>query len=202
MENETTLPEPTVAAPRQVRKLTVRRVRELLDCDPKTGTLTWRFRPDGLRQWNTRYAGKRAGCLRKSDGYETVRIDGKSYLSHRVIFFHQKGYWPPITLDHANGKRAGSGNALGNLRPATFEQNNANLPRRSKKGFPRGCWQDPKTGRWQVHIQANNKRICVGWFDEREVAARAYLDAAELLHGQFSVAERPAAQAAVPLAAA
>jgi hypothetical protein len=188
--------EQEITAATPPRRLTVKRVRELLDCNPETGTLTWRFRPDGPRQWNTRYAGKPAGCLRKIDGYETVRIDGKAYLSHRVIFFHQKGYWPPITLDHANGKRAGSGNALGNLRPATFEQNNANLPRRSKKGFPRGCWQDPKTGRWQVHIQANKKRICVGWFDEREVAARAYLDAAELLHGQFSVTERPRTAAA------
>jgi hypothetical protein len=89
MENIGTESAPA-ALEKPARKLTARRVRELLDCDPEAGTLTWRFRPDGPRQWNTRYAGKKAGCLRKQDGYETVRIDGKSYLSHRVLFLHQK----------------------------------------------------------------------------------------------------------------
>jgi HNH endonuclease/AP2 domain len=182
-QNETSAPL------RPARKLTARRVRELLDCDPKTGMLTWRFRPDGPRQWNTRYVGKPAGTCIRPDGYAAIRIEGKSYLTHRIVFLHTKGYWPPSTLDHHDGDRANR--AIGNLRPATVEQNNANLPRTSKKSFPRGCWQDPKSGRWQVHIQANKKRICVGWFDEREVAARAYLDAAELLHGKFSVTERP-----------
>jgi Demerecviridae HNH endonuclease len=180
-----------IKKPRSPRKITAARVRQLLDCDPAVGILTWKFRPDGPRQWNTRYAGKRAGHLRKNDGYESVRIDGKEYLSHRVIFFHQKGYWPPVTLDHVNGKRAGSGNALGNLRPATVEQNHQNQTRRSKLGYPRGCWQDPKNGRWKVHIQANGKRIWVGSFSERGMAERAYLDAAFLLHGKFSLAERP-----------
>ena len=171
------------------RRLTAKRVRQLLDCDPIIGTLTWKFRPDGPRQWNTKYAGKPAGTCIGNDGYARIRIDSKAYLTHRIVFLHTKGYWPPATLDHHDGDRANR--AIGNLRPATVGQNNCNRPRTSKKGFPRGCWQDPKTGRWQVHIQANKKRVCVGWFDEREVAARAYLDAAELLHGKFSVTERP-----------
>jgi Demerecviridae HNH endonuclease len=182
-------PAAPLKKPLPVRKLTARRVRELLDCDPEAGTLIWRLRPAGPRQWNTRYAGKPAGTRISNDGYALIRIDSRNYLTHRIVFLHTKGYWPPAMLDHHDGDR--QNRAIGNLRPATVEQNNANLPRSSKKGFPRGCWQDPKSGRWQVHIQANKKRVCVGWFDEREVAARAYLDAAELLHGQFSVAERP-----------
>jgi hypothetical protein len=194
-EEPSAAPAAALKKPRRVRKLSARLVRELLDCDPEAGTLTWRLRPGGPRKWNTRYAGKPAGtCISKDDGYARIRIDGKLYLTHRIVFLHTKGYWPPATLDHHDGDRGNR--AIGNLRPATFEQNNANLTRRSKKGFPRGCWQDPKSGRWQVHIQANKKRICVGWFDEREVAARAYLDAAELLHGKFSVTERPRPPAA------
>jgi hypothetical protein len=37
-------------------KLTAKRVRELLDCDPSTGILTWRERA-GLKSFNTRLAG-------------------------------------------------------------------------------------------------------------------------------------------------
>jgi hypothetical protein len=59
------------------RKLTAKRVRELLDCDPIIGTLTWKFRPDGPRQWNTKYAGKPAGTCIGNDGYARIRIDSK-----------------------------------------------------------------------------------------------------------------------------
>jgi hypothetical protein len=172
------------------RKLTAARVRELLDCDPEAGTLIWKFRPTGPRQWNTKYAGKPAGTCIGNDGYARIRIDRKAYLTHRIVFLHTKGYWPPATLDHHDGDRANR--AIGNLRLATVGQNNANRPRTSKKDFPRGCWQDPKTGRWQVHIQANKKRVCVGWFATREAAARAYLDAAADLHGEFAFVNRPA----------
>jgi hypothetical protein len=85
------------------RRLTAKRVHELLDCDPKAGTLTWKFRPDGPRQWNTKYAGKPAGTCIGNDGYARIRIDGKTYLTHRIVFLHTKGYWPPATLDHHDG---------------------------------------------------------------------------------------------------
>jgi hypothetical protein len=179
------------------RKLTAKRVRELLDCDPSTGTLTWKWRPDVPRRWNTRYAGKTAGCLRKTDGYLTVRVDGVAYLAHRLVFFHQKGYWPPATLDHKNGDRQKNG--IADLRPATIHQNNMNLDRshiRKRRAHPRGCWQDPKSKRWQVHIQAYGKRVCVGWFDTAEAASRAYQNAAADLHGEFAFAERPASGSA------
>jgi hypothetical protein len=174
------------------RKLTARRVRELLDCNPEAGTLTWRERP-GQKSFNTQHAGKPAGECIASDGYVRIKIDGRQYPTHRIIFLHTKGYWPPEFLDHHDGDRQNC--SIGNLRPATVTQNNSNRTHASKKGNPRGCRQIK--GRWHVYIQADKKRVYVGGFAEREVAARAYLDAAELLHGQFSVAERPAAQAAV-----
>jgi hypothetical protein len=167
------------------RRLTAKRVRELLDCDPETGTLRWKERP-GQRSFNTRLAGKLAGLYCPRDGYWRVRIDGRLYLSHRVVFLHVKGYWPPAFLDHSDGNR--QNRAIENLRPASVQQNNQNLSRRSKKGYPRGCWRDPKAGRWQVHIQAFNKRICVGWFNSEAAAARAYLDASATLHGTFPLA--------------
>jgi hypothetical protein len=67
-----------------------------------------------------------------------------------------------------------------------------NLARKRKRPGPRGCWQDPKSGRWQVHIQAFGKRVCVGWFATAEAAGRAYTDAAADLHGEFAFVNRPA----------
>jgi hypothetical protein len=69
------------------RRLTAERVRELLDCDPAAGTVRWRERP-GNPSFNTRLAGKPAGVYCPRDGYWRVRIDGRLYLSHRVIFLH------------------------------------------------------------------------------------------------------------------
>jgi hypothetical protein len=52
--------------------LTVEELRALLDYDPQTGHFTHRRRPETNRldrTWNTRYAGKRAGCLHKPKGF-------------------------------------------------------------------------------------------------------------------------------------
>jgi hypothetical protein len=170
-------------------QLSARRVRELLDCDPVAGTLTWRERP-GDKRFNKRYAGKLAGSLDPRTGYLRVRIDRKLYQLHRVIWVHSKGYWPPNDLDHWDGNKTNC--ALGNLRPTTDLENNRNTQRKPKpNGVPRGSWLDPKTGLYVVWINANRKRVFLGRFTSADTAARAYLDAAALLHGQFSITERP-----------
>jgi hypothetical protein len=150
-------------------------------------------RPDAPQRWNTRYAGKPTGISIDSGGYASLQIDKRRYLTHRIVWLHTKGWLPKQDLDHRDGNR--TNNAIENLRLATVSQNNANQVRTSRKGFPRGCQQDPKTGNWNVKIKAQGKVVYIGSFSEREVAARAYLDAAELLHGQFSVAERPRPEA-------
>jgi hypothetical protein len=42
---------------------TAERVRELLECNPEAGTLSWKPRP-GNSQFNIQWAGKPAGCDR------------------------------------------------------------------------------------------------------------------------------------------
>src|SRR6476659_2746545 len=111
MEQEITT---AAAAPPRRRRLNVKRVRELLDCDPEAGTLTWRPRPECPA---FKFAGRRAGTFDRTTGYRRVMIDGHYYYEHVIIWVHAKGYWPPRQLDHKNGDRCE--NRLDNLRPAT-----------------------------------------------------------------------------------
>jgi hypothetical protein len=170
------------------RRLTAKRVRELLDCDPAAGTLTWRPRP-GHPVFNARWAGKLAGEIDPSYGYVRVTIDGKRYLAHRLIWMHEHG-WLPGLIDHRDGN--GFNCAIGNLRPASHSQNGINSrTRREQSAAPRGCWREPRTGLWQVRLNANGQRIWIGRFGTEEAARRAYEDAAAELHGEFAFINRP-----------
>jgi hypothetical protein len=171
------------------RKLTAARVRELLDCDPEAGTLTWRARPGDIR-FNKRFAGKVAGSVDPSTGYLRIKIERKLYQLHRVVWLWCKGYWPPGPLDHRNGDKLKC--ALSNLRCSTPLKNSHNCRRRPKpNGVPRGSWLDPQTGMYVVWINSNRKRIFLGRYASAETADRIYKEAALDLHGSNSVFERP-----------
>ena len=174
-------------------KLSAKRLRELLDCDPATGTLRWRERP-GCPDFNAQWAGKPAGKLDPTNGYLRLMIDGRHQYVHRMVWLHVKGYLPPKDLDHIDGDRTNC--AISNLRPATKAENNRNRhgPPRSKPG-PRGSWQDSR-GNFQVRIEtggANGERgksIYLGTYSTAEAAERAYLDAETALHGAFAFSAR------------
>jgi hypothetical protein len=82
-----------MTAPRR-RKLTAKRIGELLDCDPSTGTLRWKERP-GNPCFNARWAGRHAGTFDRTTGYRRVMIDGRYYYEHVIVWVHSRGYWPP-----------------------------------------------------------------------------------------------------------
>ena len=103
-------------------------LRACLDCDPETGTLTWRRRPREhfvderiWKIWNTRFAGKPARYYSGS-GYLMIRLtlDGKhgNLAAHRVVWTFKHGEWPLGNLDHIDGVR--DNNRPGNLRLATL----------------------------------------------------------------------------------
>jgi hypothetical protein len=175
------------ARPRR-SKLTAKRVRELFDCDPIAGTLTWRPRP-GHPVFNARWAGRHAGEFDPDYGYVRITIDGKRYLAHRLIWLHVHG-WLPGLIDHRDGH--GFNCTLTNLRPASHSQNGMNS--RTRRKSSRGCWREPRTGLWQVRLNANGQRIWIGRFGTEEAAKRAYEEAAAELHGEFSFTARPAGE--------
>jgi hypothetical protein len=80
--------------------LTQDRVLSLFLYNPITGTLIRR-----ARAWHCA-AGTRAGMMMKSNGYRYVKIDGRRYLEHRVIWFYMTGEWPAENIDHIDGDSA------------------------------------------------------------------------------------------------
>jgi Demerecviridae HNH endonuclease len=177
------------------RKLTAARVRELLDCDPQRGILTWRERP-GNPSFNAQWAGKLAGSIDPTTGYLRVMIDGTHQYVHRMVWLHTKGWLPSKDLDHKDGDKTNC--AIWNLRPATKAQNNANRrsPSRRTAG-PCGSRFDPKSGMYRVSISTggangrHGKSINLGMYSNPATAEQAYREAAEDLHREFALSRRP-----------
>lgn len=168
-------------------------LRECLKYNPKTGVLTWLQRPrehfshQGFhRHWNSRFAGKMAGCM-DSSGYRLIRVwfndQQRQLRGHRIAFALMTGRWPNVEIDHRNGVR--SDNRWTNLRESTRQQNCHNLPLYSSNtsGYP-GIWYHSGKRRrhWQAFISVNGRRRYLGYHFTAEEAYAAYLEAKARLH--------------------
>lgn len=169
------------ALKRNIDELSLDRLREVLDYDPKTGALTWRVRLGPMCKF-----GQTAGVIK--GGYRRIAIDGRSYTASHLAWFHFYGI-PPIGLvDHKNGDKTDQ--SIENLRPATHSQNSMNQGRNKNNttGF-KGVAVFNKPGeptRFRASIRANRKRIFLGIFDTPEEAYEVYCNAAKEHHGEFA----------------
>ncbi len=164
---------------------------ECLEYFPETGELRWKARPyhhhhiEGeIKRFNSNYAGNEAGRI-KHDGYRELRLDGKYYSVHRIIYKMVTGEDPVALVDHINGDK--SDNRWVNLRDASHTQNNHNrrVGRNNTTGY-KGV-SKLKDGRYKVSIRVgNNKRLHLGYFLDLNEAAKAYANAAQKHHGEFS----------------
>lgn len=134
-------------------------LNEILHYDPDSGSLTWKYRPNGSNRWNTRYAGKPALYV-LSRGYQHGTIRGKRFLAHRVIWKLVHGT-EAETIDHINGVR--SDNRLRNLRAVTKAENlmNKEMSHKNKSGYNGVCFHK-QSGKWLAYTQKNKKRIYLG----------------------------------------
>lgn len=171
--------------------ITVEFIESILDYDPQSGIMIWKYRPKSMFQslksfmpWNKRYAGKEINCLDK-DGYIQISIYKKRYFAHRVAWLLVYREWPNISLDHINGIK--SDNRIHNLRMATESQNawNTRAPSNNKSGY-KGVSFHALGNKWQAHISKNNTKIYLGLFNTPEEAYGAYKKAAIQLHGEYA----------------
>lgn len=163
--------------------VSVGRLREVLDYDPKSGALIWRLATSSRNP-----VGSVAGVAANT-GYRFVTVDGRKYLAHRLAWLHVNGVWPTGDLDHINRNR--DDNRIENLRPASRSENMSNgVMRRDNKSGVKGVTWHAGSSKWRAVIQKNGKQIQIGMFDDIEEAAAAYKAAAERFHGEYANPEK------------
>jgi len=161
--------------------VTATRLRELLDFDPLTGVFLWKVN----RRGNSR-AGDVAG-KQTTQGYRSIRVDGRDYQAHRLAWLYVHGAWPEQQIDHLNGQR--SDNRLANLRDVSGSINQQNRRVASRgKSSPLGVyWIDnnpgnPVPGHWYARITVRRRLVTIGKFSSTEAAHQAYVAAKRQLH--------------------
>lgn len=150
-------------------------VLDLFDyCD---GRLFWRV------QLNPRApVGAEAGTYNSANGRRYVRIKGRAYLAHRLIFLFHHGYLPP-EIDHIDLDK--NNNKIENLRAATPAQNqkNKSLQRNNTSGHKNICF---KKGRWVVELKIAGKQQYFGRFEDLDLAILVASEARDKYHGEFA----------------
>ena len=141
---------------------------------------------DGALYWkvclNNRVAvGSRAGTPHNV-GYRSVRIGGKAYLEHRLIYLMLTGELPR-TIDHING--IPDDNRIENLRSCTHSQNLYNARGWGMSGVKGVTWHK-RAKRWQAQLVIDGKQRYLGSFTELEDAVAAVNVARTQHHGEFA----------------
>lgn len=119
-------------------------------------------------------AGEIAGFV-NANGYVVVRLLGKKFYAHRLIWVLVNGGIDGKDIDHINGIR--NDNRIENLRLATRQENNRNLncaKKNNKIGVLGVC---KKGNRFVSQIQIGGKYKHIGSFKTIEEAAAAYVNA-------------------------
>ena len=149
------------------------RLREILDYDPVTGSLTW-----SQNHPTNPYKGKPAGYSHPKKGRPKVKIDQKHYHTGRIVWMWFYGEDPGDKyVDHID--RDTTNNALDNLRLATTAQNAANA-------IHPGYTYRPKLNKYCSTITKDGKQTVIGYFNTKEEAVKAYREEHVKLHGTYS----------------
>lgn len=149
-------------------------LKELMSYDNETGNLVWRKNRSRLAK-ATQNAGHQ-----KPDGYIQIHVLGHIYQAHVLVWFYFYGYWPHKMIDHINGVR--NDNRIENLREASNAQNQQNrksTSAKNKSGVTGVSWKS-ELGKWVSQIQANGKKLHLGYFSDLSDAINARLEAEKL----------------------
>lgn len=145
-------------------------LKEFVHYNPDTGIFTWL--PRSNNQWNSRWAGERAGAI-NGHGYEFLKIDGRSYRASRLAWLYMTGEWPEKVIDHINRDRAD--NRFVNLREVTPAENMKNKSRyRNNKSGIAGVRWCKSHQRWMADIRVSGSLVLLGQHEDLfdAVAAR------------------------------
>lgn len=114
-----------------------------------------------------------------SNGYRTIRYQGKDYRAHRLAWYLTYGVWPLGDIDHINKDKLD--NRITNLREATRSQNMQNCNRKVH-----GCRGVRKVGsKWKVQVWLGTKFKYYGYYTDYNEACEVSRKAHKELHKEF-----------------
>jgi len=110
-----------------------------------------------------------------------ILIDGRQtfVFKHRLVYYIHNPDWdiwdssPDNQIDHYNRKK--DDNRIENLHVVTSQQNQWNT---NVKGY----YWEKRINKWAAQITLNGKKINLGYFENEEDAAAAYLEAKPKYH--------------------
>ena len=120
-----------------------------------------------------------------SHGYYRVRVDGKYYLVHRILWCMRYGQWPTGDIDHID--RNPLNNCTSNLREATHQQNMCNTAmQKNNTSGHRGVSWHKAAGKWIVQLNAGGQSIYGGLHECKQAAIVKYIELQNKYHMEFS----------------
>jgi len=148
----------------KTKKLTQKRLKELIYYNPETGVFTWKVSK------GTAIKGSIAGSI--DNGYRRILIDYNPYREHRLAFLYMEGYFPENEIDHINRRR--HDNRWLNLRQVSRQCNarNCNIAINNKSGVTGVYWYKNRE-KWCAGIRIDGKQITLGYFLNKTEAVRA-----------------------------
>lgn len=167
-------------------KLTQEYVKAILDYNPDTGILTWKYRADAEQRWNTRFAGKEAGYIATPGGMPRryITINGILYLNARVIWLWHYGDPIPVEIDHEDTNSLND--RIKNLRSATHSENSKNRSAyNTNTSGIKGVYWVKAMNKWKAAITVDYKQVHLGYFNTIEEATAARREATIKYHGIY-----------------
>ena len=142
-------------------ELTQERLKSLLNYNPETGEFTW------LVSRRSDLVGKIAGYpspYGSGKFYIKIRIDGRLYPAHRLVWLYTYGVWPENQIDHIDQESLN--NRLSNLRDVSRDENlkNKKAYKNNSTGVT-GVYFHNGSQKWAAQIHVNGKQIHLGYFD-------------------------------------
>jgi hypothetical protein len=143
------------------------RLKEILDLDVSASVFTRKTSGNGFNK------GDVAGCV-NNRGYVHIRIAGKKYLAHRLVWLWVYGEWPKGQLDHLSGDKLD--NRISNLKDVTCRENQQNQSRH-RNGRLVGCYFHKQTSKWCARIKIEGSMKYLGLYPTELEAHNAYMSA-------------------------
>ena len=135
------------------QQLTHSELLKLIHYNPQTGIVVRIKKP--TKGWRGK-VGAPMGSPHSS-GYLEARINGRSYLLHRLAWFYVHGKWPD-NIDHINHDR--TDNRLCNLRNVTRTENQRNQSKKTNNssGVTGVYWRKDRQ-KWVAKIKVNYREV-------------------------------------------